>query len=414
MSYFFEKRDIFGGSAMKKLLLLGGSDYLLPYIEIAHKLGLYVITCDYLPDNIAHKYSDEYCNVSIVDKESVLKAAEKLDIDGIMSPATDPGVTTCAWVAEHLGLPGCPSKSVDILQHKDLFRRFLSDHNFAVPYSEGFSSAADACKGAEKFKFPFIVKPTDSAGSKGVTRIDRYEQIADAVNLAFENSLTHHIIIEDFVEKVGNSSDTDSFSINSDLVFCSFNSQLFDINAANPYTPSAYVWPSDMPAYIQTDIRSEIQRLISLLNLGTSTYNIETRMGKDGRGYIMECSPRAGGNRLAEVLKYACGQDLITNAVKAALGMKLEPMRDPVYSGIWAEYIVHSNFEGKYKNILIDPEFEKKHVFEKTIWFKEGEHVYRFTGANRAIGTLILQFDSYLEAEEALLNIEKYVRVVLE
>ena len=38
---------------MKKLLLLGGAQYLLPVIEEAHKLGLYVITCDYLPDNIA-------------------------------------------------------------------------------------------------------------------------------------------------------------------------------------------------------------------------------------------------------------------------------------------------------------------------------------------------------------------------
>lgn len=57
---------------MKKLLLLGGAQYLLPVIEEAHKLGLYVITCDYLPDNIAHKHSDEYCNVSIIDKDAVL------------------------------------------------------------------------------------------------------------------------------------------------------------------------------------------------------------------------------------------------------------------------------------------------------------------------------------------------------
>ena len=81
---------------MKKLLLLGGSRYLLPVIEVAHKLGLYVITCDYLPDNIAHKYSDEYINVSIIDKEKVLETAKANKIDGIMSFATDPGVTTAA------------------------------------------------------------------------------------------------------------------------------------------------------------------------------------------------------------------------------------------------------------------------------------------------------------------------------
>lgn len=90
---------------MKKLLLLGGSRYLVPVIEAAHKLGLYVITCDYLPDNDAHKISDEYMNISIIDKDAVLKAAEEKQIDGVMSFACDPGVVTAAYVAEKMGLP---------------------------------------------------------------------------------------------------------------------------------------------------------------------------------------------------------------------------------------------------------------------------------------------------------------------
>lgn len=61
----------------KKLMLLGGLRYLLPIINIAHKLGYYVITCDYLPNNIAHKYSDEYINVSIIDKDAVLRIAQE-------------------------------------------------------------------------------------------------------------------------------------------------------------------------------------------------------------------------------------------------------------------------------------------------------------------------------------------------
>ena len=56
---------------MKRLMILGGSRYALSVIKAAHELGCYVITCDYLPDNIAHKYSDEYCNVSIIEKEAV-------------------------------------------------------------------------------------------------------------------------------------------------------------------------------------------------------------------------------------------------------------------------------------------------------------------------------------------------------
>ena len=61
---------------MKKLLLLGGSRFLLPVIKAAKKLGYHTITCDYLPNNIAHKYSDEYSNVSIRTKKLYWKPHE--------------------------------------------------------------------------------------------------------------------------------------------------------------------------------------------------------------------------------------------------------------------------------------------------------------------------------------------------
>ena len=109
----------------KKLMLLGGIRYLLPVIEVAHKLGAYVITADYLPDNIAHKYSDEYVNVSIIDREAVLKVAQEKQIDGILSFGVDPGVVTAAYVADKMGLAFPPLESVEILQNKDKFRDFL-------------------------------------------------------------------------------------------------------------------------------------------------------------------------------------------------------------------------------------------------------------------------------------------------
>ena len=126
---------------MKKLLLLGGSRYLMPVIKAAHNLGCYVITCDYLPDNYAHKFSDEYCNVSIIDKEAVLRLAQQKRIDGIMSFACDPGVVTAAYVAEKMNLPfQCSYESTCILQDKGLFRKFLADNHFNVPHAKRYEN----------------------------------------------------------------------------------------------------------------------------------------------------------------------------------------------------------------------------------------------------------------------------------
>ena len=129
-------------------MLLGGIRYLLPAIEVAHKHGIHVITVDYLPDNIAHKYSDEYHNVSILDKEAILDLAQELKIDGILSFAVDPGVVTAAYVADQMCLPfTCSYESACILQDKSLFRRFLADNGFNVPNARGYKNAEDSGRG---------------------------------------------------------------------------------------------------------------------------------------------------------------------------------------------------------------------------------------------------------------------------
>ena len=115
----------------KTLLLLGGARYAIPVINAAHDLGVRVVTCDYLPDNFAHAYSDEYFNASIIDKEAVLAAAKSVAANGIMSFAADPGVASAAYAAEKLGLPFQGSfEAVSILQDKERFRSFLRNNGF--------------------------------------------------------------------------------------------------------------------------------------------------------------------------------------------------------------------------------------------------------------------------------------------
>lgn len=388
----------------KKLMLLGGIRYLLPVIEAAHRLGVYVITADYLPDNIAHKYSDEYVNVSIVDREAVLKVAIEKQIDGILSFGVDPGVVTAAYVAEKMGLPSPPLVSVEILQNKDRFRNFLEANGFNCP--KRYQSKDD-------IEYPVIVKPVDSAGSKGCSRVNSPTELATAIEYARSESHSGRVIIEQFLTNAYSSSDTDSFSIDNELVFCSFNCQHFDFTAPNPYTPAAYSWPSDMPKAAQVELRSEIQRLIKLLNLGTSIYNIETRVATDGKPYIMELSPRGGGNRLSEVLKLATGQDLIENCVRGALDLPLMPMTDPIYNGAWAEFIVHSNKAGKFASLDIDPSFAEKHLVQNDLWVSQGDSIAEFTGANQTIGTLVLKFDSHAQAEEYIAKSGDWYKVVV-
>ena len=373
---------------MKKLMILGGSRYALPVIKSAHELGLYVITADYLPENIAHRYSDEYCNVNIIDKEATLKEARLRNIDGIMSFACDPGVVTAAYVAEQLGLPSVGSfEAVSILQNKGKFRTFLKAHGFNVPTAKGYSNAEDALKDVGLFQWPVIVKPTDSAGSKGVTFTGGNGGGVKVEPIGF------------FVIKDG-------------------NCRMISV-APPPLTTMDRIvemvpgWPSSMTSEHQAELASEIQRLIKLLGLGSSIYNIETRECVDGKAYIMECSPRGGGNRLAECLHYATGVDLIRAAVLAAIGETVTGIEQRPYNGSWAEIIIHSDRPGIFQNLWIS-EAIRDCVIERDLWVKAGDHVGGFSAANEAIGTLILRFDSPEQLETVMANQKEYIRVVVQ
>ena len=398
---------------MKKLMLLGGMRYLVPVIEAAHKLGVYVITCDYLPNNIAHKYSDEYCNVSILEKDKVLEKAKELKIDGILSFACDPGVVTAAYVAEKMGLPSSgPYESVEILQNKGKFRKFLTENNFTVPVAKQYTDIETALNDTEMFNWPVIVKPTDSAGSKGVTKVEEKDKLKDAINYALKFSHSNEFIIEDFLEKVGDSSDCDSFSIDGKLKFVSFSAQKFDENCENPYTPAAYTWPTSISKKHQKELTNEIQRLLTLLNMKSSIYNIETRECTNGKAYIMECSPRGGGNRLAEMVRYITGVDMITNIVKVALGMEPDDINQQEIKDNWAEIILHSEKEGTFEKLWISNEISSN-IVENDLWIEAGTKVGGFAGANEAIGTMVLKFDSQKQMDEVLNNQEKYINVIL-
>lgn len=65
---------------MNKLLILGGDYFTIPVVEAAKKQ---VITCDFFPDNVAHKVSDELADFSTTDNEGILAYVREKGIDGI-------------------------------------------------------------------------------------------------------------------------------------------------------------------------------------------------------------------------------------------------------------------------------------------------------------------------------------------
>lgn len=59
----------------------------------------------------------------------------------------------------------------------------------------------------------------------------------------------------------------------------------------------------------------------------------------------------------------------------------------------------------------INSEYREKYVRQIDLWVKENDKVLAFKGANNAIGTLVLQFDSKEELEKALKYQDAWLQV---
>ena len=165
----------------------------------------------------------------------------------------------------------------------------------------------------------------------------------------------------------------------------------------------------------QEYLTSEIQRLMDLLRMRTGIYNIETCVGQHGIPYIMEVSPRGGGCKIAEIQQMAFGANLIENEVRKAVGMPLVKINTHPIEGHWCEMIIHSRHQqqGILEKLVIRDDIAKNNVRVIDMSTKIGDIVYPFTGANRALGDMFLQFSSREELNAAIEDTTKWLNIVL-
>ncbi|MCI5569088.1 MAG: ATP-grasp domain-containing protein [Lachnospiraceae bacterium] len=398
----------------KRIMLLGGNYTQMTCTLAAKAEGYYVISVDYLPDNPAHKFADEYHNVSTIDKEAVLELAKKLDIDGIVSYASDVSAPTAAYVAENLGLPTNPYDSVMIMTHKDLFRDFLKKNGFPMPKGAGFTKDQhdEAIDFFETLTKPVMLKPIDSSGSKGVNKIYTKDDFEAAWDEALSYSISKQVIVEEFIERAGYQIDGDAFVIDGKIRFWGICDQHHD-DTCSKYAPAGLSFPPTQPMEIQNAAREQIERLFKLLNMHMGAYNIEYIVGQNGQVYILEIGPRNGGNLITDAINAATGINLASYTVRQAVGDDVNDLYQKEPYRCASSYIIHSLEDGIFKEIVFDPEIEKRIVI-KQIYVKPGDKVKRFKNASDDVGALVLVFENTEEMCRIVDNMNDYIKVVVE
>lgn len=339
-----------------------------------------------------------------------MELAQRLKIDGIVAYASDPAAPTAAYVAENMGLPGNPYQSVLTLARKDLFRAFLREHGFNVPQSRSFRDREVARAWLDEIGLPAFVKPVDSSGSKGVTKLEDATQF----DKAFEHALTYSrekmVVVEQQIVRARYQVAGDGFVVGGKLVFRCWADEHFD-KLCNGLVPIGQTFPTSHPQELLEVAHAESQRLLSLLGMKTGALNFDFIFTEDGDFYFLELGPRNGGCLIPEVIRYATDIDLIKYTVDAALGLPCASLQMKAAEGYWSSYMVHSLESGTFKELWLSERIQQK-IVEHDIWVKPGDKVEKYLGSNHTLGTMILKFDSMAEMLEMVDNMEYDIRVV--
>lgn len=399
---------------MKRVLMLGGSIYQTYAIKEAVKMGHYVITCDYLPDNPGHRFAHEYHNVSTTDKEAVLELARKLNVDGVVAYASDPAAPTAAYVCEKLGLPTSPYQSVEILSKKHLFRQYLTEHGFNVPKAKSYRTFEEAEKEIDTFNLPVMVKPVDSSGSKGINKLTDKSQLKAFVEDALSYSRDRIFLIEEFIVKKGPQISGDAFSVDGKLVFHCLGNEFYSTKVDKDFAPLGECWPTVMPKEVIDTLAADLQRLITSLGMKSNAYNVEAIYGEDGKVYILELGARSGGSLIPQVTALATGVDMVPYVIKAALGEDCSDLKMAPVKGYWSNYMAHANETGKYAGIEYDERFRRGNLVDYVTDTKIGEQVHKYRDAQDCVGELMLKYESKEQMEEMIGNMDKYVHINVE
>lgn len=402
----------------KKILLLGGSAQQVIAIKTAKKLGYYTILCDYLPDNPGQYVADKYYNASTTDVEAVYKIAKDEQVDGILAYASDPAALPGAIVAERLGLPTNPAKSVEVLGLKYPWRQFLHKNDFACPKFYSFhpnTPLHEIIEATKTFTFPVIVKPTDSSGSKGVTKLENWEGLENAIAWADSYSRNKVLLVEEYIQRgfpsvIGG----DIFVWDGKVVLYGEMECLRD-TLKSPLIPIGKKKPLCASEKQKSNIYNELQRIVTALDIRFGELNIEIILDKNDNVHFLELGPRAGGNMIPIQLGDAYGIDLVKANVQAAMGEKPEFLEQPVKSlpGCYMHYVLHSYEAGIFKGVEIDKSIAKN-VYRQVIYKQEGDPVEVFDGAGKALGIIFLHFDTVDQMENFCNNHNSLIKNILE
>ncbi len=307
---------------MKTIMILGASILQLPAIKKAKEMGLRVVAVDMNPEAVGFKEDDVIKEViSTIDIPNVVEAAKRNKVDGVMTLASDMPMRSVAAVAKEMGLVGISDDTALKATNKALMRQALYEHDVPVPRFYKVSNRDEYEKVTAEFRVPFIVKPADNSGSRGIFKIsdlNDQQTIKDAYDYSKASSRNGDVVVEEYME--GPEVSVETLTVDGECHVIQITDKL--TTGAPHFVEMGHSQPTQLDAVTAENIREVAKaanKAIGIMHGPSHTEIIVTTEGPK----IVELGARLGGDCITtHLVPLSTGVDMVECCIQIALGEK--------------------------------------------------------------------------------------------
>lgn len=402
----------------QRILVLGGSRQAEEGLKHLAAMGLELVVCDFDLRAPGFRHATHQILASVYHIEECLPAVEafhtKHPIDGVMCLACDvPHIV--ARIAKSLGLPGISLAAADRAIDKLAMKQQFEADGIAIPNYWAVLSAKEI-KDIQRTQYPeLVVKPVDSRGSKGVSRLKEGGDAAWAYDYALANSPTGQVMVEEYI--AGPQVSTESIIIDGQAVTPALSDRSYEF--LEKYYPYIVENGGDMPSALPAAVTERIKTLVeqAAASLGVTNGIVKGDIVvRDSRPYVIELAARlSGGYYCTHQIPFSTGINLVEACARMALGEKLDPAN-------WQAQ-KHTHVSTRWK--LVEPGFVEKvpdttapqssiGVLAFEHWLNEGDEISVAKNAAASVAMVQAEGNSQLEARaRAVAALEKFQPVII-
>lgn len=305
---------------MKRILILGTSNVQKDAVDACHALGLEVYTCSNTGSGPAARAADHSARIDIAADEAVRQYAEASQVDWIYSVGSDLAMPTACRVSAELGLPTFVSAHTAETCHSKPRLRAALGPDF--PGNLRFQVLSEPAPGLVNLVYPCMIKPSDSQGGRGVSRLDSPANLPAAFRAAERFSTEKSVILEEFVPGP-------EVSVNLYLVDGEIRFHAVSERRIWPQFSAGIVRSHHFPAGVtdeaaQTRILQMMQAACRRLEIANGPAYFQVKLN-GGMPFLIEASPRLDGCHLWRLIAYSTGIDLLRITLEHLVGTPPRP-----------------------------------------------------------------------------------------